>query len=551
MLLILVATVAALGVIVPRLIEWLLVARAVDRGLGQARKASDVDLSRVAAYHQAGNGRSDPDTVDNATWSDLNFDAMFLSVDQTASQIGRQYLYDLLRRPQFALHPLKQLEAAIRRFSDTPTDSARAREILRPLDDPRAGYFTDLLYGELPGRPTLWWVFPVLTATACACLALIFVWPKAAVVWLVVCIANIAIQLIWRPRLRRLIIAFQSIPTFVGAAERLSGLSPIGIECEHATLIKDTPKLASLRRSTKWLLFEPGAANELASSIYEYINILFLLDVNAFVFCITRVQTARPVLRRVFAAIGRIDTAQSIAQWRHSLPHWTTPDFSAVGKTLRTTEVFHPLLTVPVANSLSVGGVSVLITGSNMAGKTTFMRTLGVNAILAQTLHTVCAHSWVAPVLHVRSSIGRTDSLLDGKSHYLAEVESVRSLLYAKRPDRQHLFLLDEMFRGTNTAERVAAAYAVLAYLTQGIDIVLVATHDLELVELLGDAYETYHFRERVEDGTLFFDYRLRAGASSTRNAIALLQAKQYPEEIIANAMAVLNRAQVPAAPQA
>ncbi len=409
----------------------------------------------------------------------------------------------------------------------------------------------DLLYGELPARPRLWWVFPLLTVTACACLLLVFVWPKVFVVWLVVCVTNIAIQLIYRPRVRRLLIAFQSIPAFVDAAERLSRLSSTGIERETATLRQDAPQLASLRRATKWLLFESGSANELVASLYEYVNLLFLLDINAFVFSIQRAQDARMLLRRVFESIGRIDTAQSIAQWRQSLPHWTIPEFSAPDKALQTTEMFHPLLARPVANSLSVRDASILVTGSNMAGKTTFMRTLGVNAILAQTLHTVCAHTWVTPLLHVRSSIGRTDSLLDGKSHYLAEVESVHSLLRSKRSDRQHLFLLDEMFRGTNTAERVAAAYAVLVYLTQGVDVVIVATHDLELVDLLGEAYQTYHFRERIADDTLSFDYQLRAGASSTRNAIALLQLKQYPDEIIANAMAVLNRAEVPVVPQA
>lgn len=543
------ATVAVLGLIVPRLLTRFRLARAVQRGLGHERRVADVDLSRVAAYYEACGGRDHADNLDDATWSDLNLDALFLNVDHTASQVGRQYLYDVLRRPQSLIDSLEHLEAATQRFGQATADGAHAREILRALDDPRAGHLPELLYGELPARPRLWWVFPLLTATACACLLLVFVWPKMFVVWLVVCITNIAIQLIYRPRVRRLLVAFQSIPVFVEAAEKLSRLSATGIEREIAILRQDAPQLASLRRATRWLLFEPGSANELAASVYEYVNMLFLLDINAFVFSIQRARDARTLLRRVFESIGRIDTAQSIAHWRQSLPHWTIPEFSLPGKMLQTTELFHPLLAQPVANDLHVRDTSILITGSNMAGKTTFMRTLGVNAILAQTLHTVCAHRWVAPLLHVRSSIGRTDSLLDGKSHYLAEVESVHSLIRAKRSARQHLFLVDEMFRGTNTAERVAAAYAVLKYLTQGVDVVIVATHDLELVDLLGDAYHTCHFRELIADGKLSFDYRLRAGPSSTRNAIALLQLKQYPDEIVADAMAVLNRAQAPVVP--
>ena len=544
------ASVAALGVFVPRLLRRFRLAHAVRRGLDDERRVVNIDLSQVAAYHDACGERDHAERVDDATWSDLDLDALFLRVDRTASQVGRQVLYDLLRRPQSAIDALERREAATQRFIHAQADGAQVREILRPLDDPRAGHLPDLLYGELPARPRLWWAFPLLTATACACLALMFVWPKAVVVWLGVCATNIAIQLLYRPRVRRLLVAFQSVPALVTAAAQLSRLSPNSIEREIATLQQDAPSLASLRRATKWLLFEPGATNELASSLYEYVNLLFLLDINAFVFSIQRAHTARPLLRRVFEAIGRIDAAQSIAQWRQSLPHWAIPEVSPPGKSLATTELFHPLLAQPVANALRIRGVSVLITGSNMAGKTTFMRTLGVNAILAQTLHTVCARTWVAPLLAVRSSIGRSDSLLDGKSHYLAEVESVHALLRAKRTDRQHLFLLDEMFRGTNTAERVAAAYAVLAYLTQGDDVVVVATHDLELVELLGDAYQAYHFRERIADDTLSFDYKLRLGASSTRNAIALLQLKQYPNEVIVKALAVLDRVSEPDVPR-
>src|SRR5581483_4413913 len=114
----------------------------------------------------------------------------------------------------------------------------------------------------------------------------------------------------------------------------------------------------------------------------------------------------------------------------------------------------------------------------------------------------------------------------------------VRSLIEAKGDGRQHLFLLDELFRGTNTTERVAAGAAVLKRLDAGDDIVVIATHDLELLALLGRAYEPFHFRERIEANTLDFDYRIRPGLSSTRNAIALLEFMGYPEDLVADAVA-------------
>jgi DNA mismatch repair ATPase MutS len=194
-----------------------------------------------------------------------------------------------------------------------------------------------------------------------------------------------------------------------------------------------------------------------------------------------------------------------------------------------------------VPNSIHVVDASVLITGSNMSGKTTFIRALGVSAVLAQTVHTTCAAVWRAPMLHVRTSIGRADSIVDGKSYYLAEAESVRALVRASGSGQQHLFLLDEIFRGTNPTERVAAASAVLSYLSRGSDLVFVATHDIEVLELLGDGFGAYHFRESVDGGVLTFDYRIHPGPSSTRNAITLLRLMEYPEELVAEAMAAVD----------
>lgn len=144
-------------------------------------------------------------------------------------------------------------------------------------------------------------------------------------------------------------------------------------------------------------------------------------------------------------------------------------------------------------------------------------------------------------MLQVRASIGRTDSVLDGKSYYLAEAESVRAPVRATGGGQQHLFLLDEIFRGTNTTERVAAASAVLSYLNRGRDLVFVATHDIEVLELLAGGFDAYHFREQVDNDVLTFDYRIHSGPSSTRSAITLLRLMEYPEELVADAMAAVD----------
>jgi DNA mismatch repair ATPase MutS len=210
----------------------------------------------------------------------------------------------------------------------------------------------------------------------------------------------------------------------------------------------------------------------------------------------------------------------------------------------------HPLVPRCVPNDLVTGGHGWLVTGSNMSGKSTFLRTVGVNTILAQALGTCLGTAWRAPRLAVRTCIGRGDNILEGKSYYLAEAEAVRDLLAAAATGVPHLFILDELFRGTNTVERIAAARAVLEALDDGPHVVLVATHDIELIRWLGTRYQPMHFREQVADGELSFDYLLKPGPSSTRNAIALLRHLGYPEGVVRTAEATVLEEEEPGGPQ-
>lgn len=508
------------------------------RARPRAERVPDLDIA--AAYHERLPAEARGDAIDDRTWRDLDLDEVFRQVDRTASLPGSQYLYHLLRTPHVTGEPLDRLERVVQGLGDAGA-SATVRAALARLDDPRAGQLVYLLLDELPPRPRFWWLFPILTASAVASLALVAVWPRALLALLVVALANIGVQLAYKPRVRRFVPALHELPTFLSVARVLGGLPIADARREIDCLERGARRCGLLRRATVWLRFEPGQANDMVASLYEYVNLLLLLDVNAFVFALQSLRDSRDSLRAMFAAIGYLDAAQAIAAWRAQLPRWTVPSFTDPVKGLKVTGLVHPLLREAVPNDLCLEGASVLITGSNMAGKTTFLRAMGVNAVLAQSLHTVCAGEWRAPLLRVRTSIGRTDSILDGRSYYLAEVESVRSLMRAKASGAQHLFLLDEIFRGTNTTERVAAAAAVLAYLDRGGDLVFVATHDIEVIDLLGGRYAPYHFREQVDEGALRFDFRLHPGASSTHNAISLLRMMDYPEEVVRDALAALD----------
>ncbi len=177
-----------------------------------------------------------------------------------------------------------------------------------------------------------------------------------------------------------------------------------------------------------------------------------------------------------------------------------------------------------------------------MSGKTTFIRTLGINAILGQTINTCFAREFTMPRLSVHSAIRIADDLMSEKSYYFEEVRVIKEMLDESRSGAQNLFLLDELFKGTNTVERIAAGKSVLSYLNSNDNFVLVATHDLELTEYLSETYQLYHFTEVIKDKAILFDYKIKEGNLETTNAIRILELNNYPNEIIADAQQLSER---------
>jgi DNA mismatch repair ATPase MutS len=340
----------------------------------------------------------------------------------------------------------------------------------------------------------------------------------------------------------------------IAAGERLSFLGSDDIQPLVASLRSDAPRLGRLKTIARWISGDPFMLpmsasppalliNNIISSVYEYLNLAFLLDANGVYFGVEELRSRGCAFLRLLAAIGEVDAAISVASVRAGRNDWTRPRFRASGTPVLFKGVRHPLVDDAVPNTIAIDfGHGALITGSNMSGKSTFLRTIGVAAVMAQTLDTCLASEYEAPVLHVRSCIGRTDDLLTGKSYYIAEVEALLDLVDASASASSHLFLLDEVFRGTNAVERIAAGQAVLRELVVSAKrarphVVLAATHDSELVDLLSDLYTPWHFGDAVSTEGLIFDHRLQPGRATTRNAIALLRLHGAPNSLIESAL--------------
>jgi DNA mismatch repair ATPase MutS len=274
----------------------------------------------------------------------------------------------------------------------------------------------------------------------------------------------------------------------------------------------------------------------------EMINGIFLIEIMTVLNLSKALKNRATHISTLFNFIGETDTCISIASLRSGSKNTCRPVFLGKGKNLSTRGVYHPLIANCVSNDINIKNHSVLITGSNMSGKTTFLRTMIINSILAQSIYTCFADEFSTPLLRQFSSIRIDDNLFEGKSYFFEEVNVIGLFIEAMQSAHQNLFVLDEVFRGTNSIERAALTKAILSYLNKGGNIVIVSSHDVELSDLLRNEYDVYHFTEDIENRQLYFDHRLRPGPLRTRNAIRLLEIGEFPSEIISEARALSSR---------
>lgn len=238
-----------------------------------------------------------------------------------------------------------------------------------------------------------------------------------------------------------------------------------------------------------------------------------------------------------FDSLGSAEALCALAGLAGDEPRWAFPQVDPALVTLEAEELGHPLLAADrrVGNPVGLGppGRFLLVTGSNMSGKSTLLRSLGVNVVLAQAGGPVCARRLAMPPVALGTSLLVEDSLTDGVSFFLAELERLRRIVEraeAPAEGRRLLFLLDEVLRGTNPGERRIAVARVVRRLIDDGAIGAVTTHDLELATLEGirEACDPVHFREALGDPgrgpALTFDYRVRPGLAPTTNALRLLE---------------------------
>ncbi len=294
----------------------------------------------------------------------------------------------------------------------------------------------------------------------------------------------------------------------------------------HASGTKVTREMAALARIV-------GFVDARQNEVFRlFIAPVLLWDFHCAVALDRWRSRAGPRVREWFETLGRMEALASVAGFAFDRDDHAWPELSERAA-FEASELGHPLLGADrrVANDVDLPGPgnALLVTGSNMSGKSTLLRAVGLNAVLALAGAPVCARKLVVGRVSVATSMRVRDSLEAGVSHFLAEVTKLKRVVDLARSSPPVLFLLDEILHGTNSRERLIGARAVVRSLTDLGALGAVSTHDLGIAERTPDLegrVTNVHFEEQVdENGTMTFDYKLKAGVVHTSNALRLMRA--------------------------
>lgn len=472
--------------------------------------------------------------VDALTWDDLGMEDVLEQLDICQSLVGSGYLYAALHRPAGAetLESRARLRGVMENEEvRVPVQLALARLGKRTGTDlPGLLLESEQYQLENPRQYTLYALAPL------AGLLLLPLSVQGGLLVMLAAFANNVYQ--YHRAQKQLETRLESVSYLVSmlrCAEELCKKLESPAPAYAAGLRRALTEAGKVGLNTSLL----GASPQ--SDLYmmtQLLGMFTLLPVVQYCRAILRIEQRREPLHEMYRLVGEAELAVCAASLCEWSAVWCEPEFSSGELEIEAEDLVHPLLDQPVPNSAHIIG-GWLLTGSNASGKSTFLRALGVNLILGQTLGVCTARRMRMTPAPVLSSMAVSDDLTGGESYFVAEIRSMRRLVRWAEEGKAAYCFVDEILKGTNTAERVAAACAVLRYLRGTSCLCMAATHDLELASLLDGEYENHHFCEQVTKGKILFDYRLKDGPCTTRNAILLLEREGFPACILDQAAAM------------
>jgi hypothetical protein len=480
--------------------------------------------------------KDDLQDVDDITWNDIDMNQVYMLMNNTSSAIGEEYLYSLLRKVKYNDDELIERNRLIEFFQNNKEDRLKLQIALHGMGKLRDvsvyEYINRLDNLEVKSNMPHY----VMAGGLIGAIIMIFFNPLLGGVLTFTMVGNNMIRYYKR---KAEIDAYFTVCSYIirllSCVKDITKLEIKEIQSYTEELENASKILAGFKKGSRVVAGKNPNGNLLDVGL-DYQRMLFHTDLIKFNSMLDTFKKNRNTLNQMFVNIGTLDSMIAVASFRTLMDYYCLPELDKTSKPfIQATELYHPMIEDPVTNSISENRC-VLITGSNASGKSTFIKTLAINAILSQTIFTSLCKSYKASYFQIASSMALQDDLQNSESYYIVEIKSLKRILDRLSDKIPTLCFVDEVLRGTNTLERIAASSQILYSFSKGNAICFAATHDIELTHILEKYYSNYHFQEQIIDDNILFDYKLFQGRAISKNAIKLLRVMGYSEDIIGRA---------------
>lgn len=477
-----------------------------------------------------------PYTIDEQCFYDLDLENVFRKIDRTYSSVGEAALYKMLRELLMDEEDLKKRDKVIYKINLDKELRAKIQYIFHNLGFDKKNRFLEMMKKDLKSNKLKGYFYSLFGISNFILIVFMFLTFNKYIALLVLLFFVIAPNIVSYESKKVCTNGLIYLNEILTAAQRIVALDKKGnLDIERLKMILD--KLNFIRVNT-WLI----NLAIIYGGILEPFLIPFLILESSYYRIIDKIKENKNELLELYYELGKIEAFISVGIYREIVNESICePKFEKEAK-FKIEDGIHPLLEKPVGNSITIGKKGIFLTGTNMSGKSTFLRMIGINVLFAQTFYFALASEYKAPLLNIVTSISPKDDITLGKSYYLAEVEAILRIINSLDNKVKLLCIIDEIFRGTNPIERISSSTAILNYINNRDAITFVTTHDKELTDSLKNSYDFYYFSEYVDcKKGLAFDYKIKQGVVKSRNAIKLLEYVGYPREIIEEAMSLIK----------
>lgn len=511
--------------------ERVLLEKKIEESFGAVNTPGKDDSlidNNIKAYLELSDTRESAFCIDDITWNDLNMNVVFNMLNRTYSSPGEEYLYKRLHMMYLDGNTsYKFYDDANKLCDDVKTRNSICLELAK-LSKLKGKSYYEIIIRLFEAKSKSIIKDIILVAIFIASMFLIFVSPGIGfIAFLIMLGVLMNTYFKGKASMDENLRAFCYTCNLIKSAKSIKQI--LGDEFSYDESLTDILKWSFL------ISKKDGTSSNPLDILLDYIRIIFHVDLIVYNLRLAKIIENKDKIISLYESIGYLDSVIAVSSYFRSMLKYCKASINENVDGIHATGMYHPLNRKPVCNDIDGNG-GVLITGSNASGKSTFLKTVGLNVIFAQSFGMALADDFSIKPFKLYSSMALNDNILGEESYYVVESKSLKRIYDATIKDKNVLCIIDEVLRGTNTTERIAASTTILGRIRDNNAMCFVATHDTELTILLKDKYDLYYFTEIVEDGKVTFPYLINKGISSEGNAIRLLDMLGFDEDIISKA---------------